>query len=170
MSGATSANDVPTHWYNILGDLPFELLPDLTAPVREMTEPVRPQLPLALVRQSVSVARHIEISRRCQRTIPDLAAYSSCPSYSVGAGARNPGADLLQIRRKPPMRSMAPSKRPLARKAMAPRPCAVLSKRSRVVRHVCLQRIPQWAAPGHGGERRRELRLSQGATCGLTAR
>jgi tryptophan synthase beta chain len=61
MSGATSANDVPTHWYNILGDLPFEFPSDLPAPVSEMTEPVKPQLPLALVRQSVSVARHIEI-------------------------------------------------------------------------------------------------------------
>jgi tryptophan synthase beta chain len=62
MSGATNGNDVPTHWLNILGDLPFELPPDLPPPARnERAERVKPQVPLALVRQSVNVTREIEI-------------------------------------------------------------------------------------------------------------
>jgi len=63
MSSATGANDVSTLWYNILGNLPFELPSDLPAPVNEMTKPVGPQLPVALVRQNVSVARDGRIER-----------------------------------------------------------------------------------------------------------
>ncbi|GAA4551952.1 TrpB-like pyridoxal phosphate-dependent enzyme [Amycolatopsis samaneae] len=46
---------VPKNWYNILADIPFELPPDIPQPVRaDRPEAVKPQLPLALVRQSMT--------------------------------------------------------------------------------------------------------------------
>ncbi len=51
---------VPEYWYNILADLDFELPPDLPARSREGSS-IRPQVPLALVRQEMSRERRVAI-------------------------------------------------------------------------------------------------------------
>jgi tryptophan synthase beta chain len=58
----TDKSDVPAHWYNILADIPFELPPDIMPPARsDNQKAVKPQLPLALVRQSMTRERFIPI-------------------------------------------------------------------------------------------------------------
>ena len=56
----------PTHWYNILADLPFELPPDIPPPPAPAgaADAVTPQLPLELVRQSMTRERHVAIPPR----------------------------------------------------------------------------------------------------------
>ncbi|MEU9837726.1 TrpB-like pyridoxal phosphate-dependent enzyme [Actinomadura sp. NPDC048032] len=53
---------VPTHWYNILADLPIEVPPARPAPPRNGgSAPLRPQLPLSMYRQSIGRERYVEI-------------------------------------------------------------------------------------------------------------
>lgn len=55
---------VPTHWYNVLADLPFELPPDLPPPGRpdlERSTTMALQLPMGLVRQAMSRAPLVPI-------------------------------------------------------------------------------------------------------------
>jgi len=62
MSVNTHDISVPTHWYNVLADLPFELPPDI--PAENSTgrgESVKLQLPMAMVRQSTTTRRSIPI-------------------------------------------------------------------------------------------------------------
>ncbi|HEV7369724.1 TrpB-like pyridoxal phosphate-dependent enzyme [Arenibaculum sp.] len=62
MQVSSDENDIPTHWYNILGDLPFDLPPDLPPESSAASdEQLKLQLPLALVRQSTSRERNIPI-------------------------------------------------------------------------------------------------------------
>jgi tryptophan synthase beta chain len=63
---------MPTHWYNILADLPFELPPDIPPPApADTADSVTPQLPLALARQSMTRERQVAIPP------PVLAKYRS---------------------------------------------------------------------------------------------
>lgn len=53
---------VPTHWYNILADLPVEVPPARPAPPRNGdAAPLQPQLPLSMYRQSIGRERYVEI-------------------------------------------------------------------------------------------------------------
>lgn len=53
---------VPTHWYNILADLPIEVPPARPAPPRSGdAAPLQPQLPLSMYRQSIGRERYVEI-------------------------------------------------------------------------------------------------------------
>lgn len=67
MKDSPEAVDIPTSWYNVVADLPFELPPDLPPEQSESSEPalkaqaVRIQLPLALVRQTIGTASDIPI-------------------------------------------------------------------------------------------------------------
>lgn len=55
-------DQVPTHWYNILGDLPIEVPAARPAPPRNGGEtPLQPQLPLSMYRQSIGRERFVEI-------------------------------------------------------------------------------------------------------------
>ncbi len=57
-----SPDQIPTHWYNILADLPFELPPDIAGKPRgDGQGRLQMQVPIELVRQSISKERHIEI-------------------------------------------------------------------------------------------------------------
>ncbi|MEZ5840835.1 MAG: TrpB-like pyridoxal phosphate-dependent enzyme [Hyphomicrobiales bacterium] len=56
------ASEMPTHWYNILADLDFDLPPDLPPPGRsDSGTGFTLQVPMELVRQSLSKKRWIEI-------------------------------------------------------------------------------------------------------------
>ena len=62
LTDSATKNRVPAHWYNILADIPFELPPDIPPPVRPgHPKAVKLQLPLALVRQSMTRERLIPI-------------------------------------------------------------------------------------------------------------
>ncbi|NDU72049.1 TrpB-like pyridoxal phosphate-dependent enzyme [Actinomadura sp. DSM 109109] len=53
---------LPTHWYNILADLPVEVPPARPAPPRNGgAAPLRPHLPLSMYRQSIGRERFVEI-------------------------------------------------------------------------------------------------------------
>ncbi|MEV4003874.1 TrpB-like pyridoxal phosphate-dependent enzyme [Actinomadura sp. NPDC049753] len=55
-------DQVPTHWYNILADLPIEVPPARPAPPRNGgSAPLQPQLPLSMYRQSIGRERYVEI-------------------------------------------------------------------------------------------------------------
>ncbi|WP_192762760.1 TrpB-like pyridoxal phosphate-dependent enzyme [Actinomadura algeriensis] len=55
-------DQVPTHWYNVLADLPIEVPAARPKPSRnDHDSPLRPQLPLSMYRQSISSERFIEI-------------------------------------------------------------------------------------------------------------
>lgn len=59
-----TADEIPTHWYNIMSDLPFELPPDLPPERYNTTNPqdgIKAQVPLELIRQSISKRRDIQI-------------------------------------------------------------------------------------------------------------
>ncbi|WP_026416497.1 TrpB-like pyridoxal phosphate-dependent enzyme [Actinomadura oligospora] len=56
------ADQVPTHWYNVLADLPFELPAPRSAPrVNGERKTLNPQLPLSMYRPSIGRDRFIEI-------------------------------------------------------------------------------------------------------------
>lgn len=56
------ADQVPTHWYNVLADLPFEVPPPRSAPPRNGDrKTLNPQLPLSMYRPSIGRTRHVEI-------------------------------------------------------------------------------------------------------------
>ncbi|MCR6480885.1 TrpB-like pyridoxal phosphate-dependent enzyme [Variovorax sp. ZS18.2.2] len=63
MSFRVDAKGLPTHWYNIIGDLPFELPPDIQPPrSEEATQSgMKMQIPLSLVRQNTTRQRDIPI-------------------------------------------------------------------------------------------------------------
>ncbi len=66
MEQCVEAAGIPTGWYNINADLGFELPPDLPAPSSShpsdlQKADLKPQLPLELMRQSLSKERDIEI-------------------------------------------------------------------------------------------------------------
>lgn len=52
---------IPTSWYNILADLPFEVPRELPAPEVEGRAPLGPQVPMQMIRQSTSTKREIPI-------------------------------------------------------------------------------------------------------------
>jgi tryptophan synthase beta chain len=60
-------DEMPTHWYNILSDLPFELPPDIL-PLGQGagSTSVRPQVPLELIRQSIGRRAEIAIPEEIQ--------------------------------------------------------------------------------------------------------
>jgi tryptophan synthase beta chain len=62
MNERSDGIDIPTHWYNIISDLPFELPPDIQQEQRKGSRSTfKLQVPLALVRQSISAEREIAI-------------------------------------------------------------------------------------------------------------
>src|SRR5882757_3884173 len=62
MNQRSDAIDIPTHWYNIISDLPFELPPDIQQEGRKGSGGAfKLQVPMALVRQSISMERDIAI-------------------------------------------------------------------------------------------------------------
>lgn len=63
MNEVSKPVEVPTSWYNVVADLPFELPPDLPPEPKDgcETSSLKLQLPLALVRQSIGTERRVAI-------------------------------------------------------------------------------------------------------------
>ncbi|MGM0506568.1 MAG: TrpB-like pyridoxal phosphate-dependent enzyme [Bacteroidota bacterium] len=56
-------SDIPTHWYNIVADMPNKPMPPLNPQTKEPVGPedLSPIFPMGLIEQEVSAERHIEI-------------------------------------------------------------------------------------------------------------
>ena len=61
-----SEREIPTHWYNVLADLPFQLPPPLHPGTGQPIGPeaLEPLFPMALIEQEVSSERYIAIPER----------------------------------------------------------------------------------------------------------
>lgn len=56
-------SDMPTHWYNIMADMPNKPLPPLNPKTKEPVGPedLAPLFPMELIKQEVSAEQYIEI-------------------------------------------------------------------------------------------------------------
>src|SRR5690625_7456279 len=56
-------SDIPTHWYNIVADMPNKPMPPLNPETKEPVGPedLSPIFPMGLIEQEVSTERYIEI-------------------------------------------------------------------------------------------------------------
>lgn len=56
-------SDMPTHWYNIVADMPNKPLPPLNPKTKEPVGPedLAPLFPMELIKQEVSAEQYIEI-------------------------------------------------------------------------------------------------------------
>lgn len=79
-----SENEIPTHWYNVVADMPNKPLPPLNPGTHEPIGPeaLAPLFPMELIKQEVSQEQHIEIPDEVRdiysmwRTTPMYRAYN----------------------------------------------------------------------------------------------
>ena len=82
---------IPTHWVNLLPDLPGEPLPPLSPATTEPAGPddLAPLFPMALIEQEVSAEPEIEIPDAGARRLPAVAPDAAVPRAPARAGARH---------------------------------------------------------------------------------
>ena len=98
-------SEIPTHWYNVVADMPNPPAP----PLGPDGKPIGPEaltaiFPMSLIEQEMSAERWIPDPRESARDLPVVASLAAVPRPPPGSGARHPGQDLLQIRRRLPGR------------------------------------------------------------------
>ena len=93
-------SEIPTHWYNIVADLPEPPPPPLHPGTHEPIGPeaLAPLFPMALIEQEVSTERYIEIPEEVREVYRLWRPVAAVPGAPAREGARHPGADLLQVR------------------------------------------------------------------------
>ena len=91
---------IPTHWVNLLPDLPGEPLPPLNPGTGQPAGPedLTPIFPMALIMQEVSPEPEIAIPDAVRDAYRAVAADAAVPRAPARAGARHAGEDLLQVR------------------------------------------------------------------------
>ncbi|MDZ7733016.1 MAG: hypothetical protein U5R31_07750 [Acidimicrobiia bacterium] len=97
---------IPTHWYNLVPDLPTPPPPPLHPATHEPVGPddLAPLFPMALIQQEVSGESHIEIPDAVRDA---YRLWRPTPLYRarrLGAGPRHTGTHLLQVRGRQPRR------------------------------------------------------------------
>ena len=97
---------IPTHWVNLLPDLPGEPLPPLSPRHRPARRARRPHadLPDGPDRAGGLARAGDRDPRPGARGLQAVAADAAVPRAPAGAGARHDGADLLQVRGRLPRR------------------------------------------------------------------
>ena len=132
---------IPHAWYNIVADLPSPPPPPLHPGTGQPIGPddLAPLFPMALIGQEVSQERDIEIPDARPRDLPPVAADAAPSRARAGEGARDAGADLLQVRGR------QPGRQPQAQHRRRRRPSTTSRKGSRSFR-------PR-PAPGSGAPR-----------------
>ena len=95
---------IPTHWVNLLPDLPGEPLPPLSPATGEPAGPddLTPIFPMGLIMQEVSPEPTIPIPAPVREAYKLWRPTPLLPRAPPGAGARHEGADLLQVRGRLP--------------------------------------------------------------------
>ena len=95
-----SEADIPTHWVNLLPDLPGEPLPPLNPGTMQPAGPddLTPIFPMGLILQEVSAEPEVEIPEPGPRRLQALAPDAAVPRAAPRARARYAGAHLLQVR------------------------------------------------------------------------
>ena len=91
---------IPTHWVNLLPDLPGDPLPPLNPGTMEPAGPddLTPIFPMEIIGQEVSSDTEVEIPERGARRVPAVATDSALPRAPARACARYARAHLLQVR------------------------------------------------------------------------
>jgi hypothetical protein len=92
--------EIPTHWYNVVADMPNPPAP----PLGPDGKPVPPEadggdFPGPILEQEMSAERWIAIPEEV-RQIYACGARPAVPRPAPGAGARHAGQDFLQVRRR----------------------------------------------------------------------
>ena len=92
--------DIPTHWINLLPDLPGEPLPPLHPGTLQPAGPddLAPIFPMALILQEVSSEPEVEIPEDVREMLQAVAPDAAVARPPAGARTRYPGAHLLQVR------------------------------------------------------------------------
>ena len=95
-----SERDIPTHWVNLLADLPGEPLPPLNPQTLEPAGPpdLTPIFPMGLIEQEVSPEPEIAIPEPVRDAYKLWRPTPLYPRAAPGARARHAGAHLLQVR------------------------------------------------------------------------
>ena len=99
-------DEMPTRWYNIVADLPTPPPPPLHPGTGQPVGPddLAPLFPMDLILQEVSTERYIDIPEEVHEVYRLWRPVAAVPGAPPGEGARHPGADLLQVRRRLPGR------------------------------------------------------------------
>ena len=92
--------DIPTHWVNLMADLPGDAPPPLHPGTKEPAGPddLTPMFPMALILQEVASEPEIEIPDARARGLQAVAPDAAVPRPPARARARYPGPHLLQVR------------------------------------------------------------------------
>ena len=115
---------MPSHWYNIMADLPVPPAPPLHPGTLQPVGPddLAPLFPMELILQEVSTEREIEIPEPVRDVFrlwrPEPAGARPPP----GKGPGHAGQDLLQVRRRLAGRSATSPTPPCRRPGTTPRP------------------------------------------------
>ena len=93
-------SEIPTTWVNLIADLPGQPPPPLHPGTKEPLGPedLAPIFPMALIEQEVSGEPEIEIPDEVREIYALWRPTPLHPRAAPGAGARYPGAHLLQVR------------------------------------------------------------------------
>ena len=91
---------IPTHWVNLLPDLPGDPLPPLNPGTGQPAGPedLTPIFPMALIMQEVSAEPRDRDPGPGARRVRAVAPDAAVPRAPLRAGARDAGEDLLQVR------------------------------------------------------------------------
>ena len=101
-----SEDQIPTHWINLIPDLPGDPLPPLNPATMQPAGPddLAPIFPMALIEQEVSAEPEIEIPEEVREAYRLWRPTPLFRARAPGARARYAGAHLLQVRGRLPGR------------------------------------------------------------------
>jgi hypothetical protein len=92
-------NDIPTHWYNVVADMPNPPAPVLGPDGKPIgPEVLAPIFPMSLIMQEVSGERWIPIPEAVREAYRFIPAFATVPRTSSGSGTGHSGENLLQVR------------------------------------------------------------------------
>ena len=96
--------DIPTHWVNLMADLPGDAPPPLHPGTKQPAGPddLSPIFPMALILQEVSAEPEIEIPEPVRDAYKLWRPDPAVPGAPAGARARYPRPHLLQVRGRLP--------------------------------------------------------------------
>ena len=126
-----SEDEIPTHWVNLLPDLPGEPLPPLSPATGSPPGPTTstPIFPMGLIEQEVSPEPEIEIPDEVREAYKLWRPTPLFRARRLERGARHPGAHLLQVRGRLAGRARTSRTRPSRRRTRTRRPASGSSPR-----------------------------------------
>ena len=119
-----SERDLPTHWINLIGDLPGDALPPLNPRTMQPAGPhdLTPDLPHGADRSGGLGRAGDRDPRGGARRLPAVAAHAAVPRPAAGAGARYARPTSTTSTRASPRRARTSPTPPSPRPTRTPRP------------------------------------------------